>query len=124
MLTGVSAGSVCWFTSGTTGSFGLPLREVRNGLGSPPEVPWVKWLTETSILLRARASAQSFGILQLRRAARELLREGAASTACQASTRYTRRYSPVFFLIVASSSFHDASNFATPSSSRTWTTSS
>ena len=33
-LTGVSAGSVCWFTGGTTDSFGLPLREVRNGLVS------------------------------------------------------------------------------------------
>jgi peptidase E len=32
VLSGVSAGSVCWFTGGTTDSFGLPLREVRNGL--------------------------------------------------------------------------------------------
>jgi peptidase E len=36
VLTGVSAGSVCWFTGGTTDSFGLPLREVRNGLGFLP----------------------------------------------------------------------------------------
>jgi peptidase E len=33
VLTGVSAGSVCWFTGGTTDSFGLPLRPVTNGLG-------------------------------------------------------------------------------------------
>jgi hypothetical protein len=32
VLTGVSAGSVCWFTGGTTDSFGLPLRAVTNGL--------------------------------------------------------------------------------------------
>jgi hypothetical protein len=32
----VSAGAVCWFTGGTTDSFGLPLREVRNGLGFLP----------------------------------------------------------------------------------------
>lgn len=36
VLTGVSAGSLCWFTGGTTDSFGLPLREVRNGLGFLP----------------------------------------------------------------------------------------
>jgi hypothetical protein len=33
VLSGVTAGAVCWFTGGTTDSFGLPLREVRNGLG-------------------------------------------------------------------------------------------
>jgi peptidase E len=36
VLTGVSAGSVCWFAGGTTDSFGLPLREVCNGLGFLP----------------------------------------------------------------------------------------
>jgi peptidase E len=36
VLSGVSAGAVCWFTGGTTDSFGLPLREVRNGLGFLP----------------------------------------------------------------------------------------
>jgi peptidase E len=36
VLTGVSAGSVCWFTGGTTDSFGLPLRPVTNGLGFLP----------------------------------------------------------------------------------------
>jgi peptidase E len=33
---GVSAGSVCWFTGGTTDSFGLPLRPVTDGLGFLP----------------------------------------------------------------------------------------
>ena len=36
VLSGVSAGSVCWFTGGTTDSFGLPLRPVTNGLGFLP----------------------------------------------------------------------------------------
>lgn len=37
VLTGVSAGSICWHTSGTTDSFGPDLRPVTNGLGL---VPW------------------------------------------------------------------------------------
>jgi peptidase E len=36
VLTGVSAGSLCWFAGGTTDSFGLPLRPVTNGLGFLP----------------------------------------------------------------------------------------
>ena len=36
VLMGVSAGSLCWFTGGTTDSFGLPLRPVTNGLGFLP----------------------------------------------------------------------------------------
>lgn len=36
VLSGVSAGSVCWFTGGTTDSYGLPLRPVTNGLGFLP----------------------------------------------------------------------------------------
>lgn len=32
----VSAGSVCWFTGGTTDSFGLPLRPVTDALGFLP----------------------------------------------------------------------------------------
>ena len=36
VLSGVSAGSVCWFTGGTTDSFGLPLRPVTDGLGFLP----------------------------------------------------------------------------------------
>ena len=36
VLSGVSAGSLCWFAGGTTDSFGLPLREVTNGLGFLP----------------------------------------------------------------------------------------
>lgn len=36
VLSGVSAGSVCWFVGGTTDSFGLPLRPVTNGLGFLP----------------------------------------------------------------------------------------
>jgi peptidase E len=33
VLAGVSAGAICWFTGGTTDSFGLPLRPFTGGLG-------------------------------------------------------------------------------------------
>lgn len=36
VLAGVSAGSICWFKSGSTDSFGPELRIVRNGLGFLP----------------------------------------------------------------------------------------
>lgn len=36
VLSGVSAGSLCWFTGGTTDSFGQPLRPVTDGLGFLP----------------------------------------------------------------------------------------
>lgn len=36
VLTGVSAGSICWHTGGTTDSFGPDLRPVTNGLGLAP----------------------------------------------------------------------------------------
>jgi peptidase E len=36
VLTGVSAGSICWHTGGTTDSFGPQLRPVTNGLGLIP----------------------------------------------------------------------------------------
>jgi peptidase E len=36
VLTGVSAGSLCWHTGGTTDSFGTDLRPVTNGLGLVP----------------------------------------------------------------------------------------
>ncbi|HEY8302399.1 MAG TPA: peptidase E [Jatrophihabitans sp.] len=36
VLSGVSAGSVCWFAGGTTDSFGQPLRPVTDGLGLLP----------------------------------------------------------------------------------------
>jgi len=36
VLTGVSAGSICWHTGGTTDSFGPDLRAVTNGLGFVP----------------------------------------------------------------------------------------
>ena len=36
VLTGVSAGSICWHTGGTTDSFGPELRAVTNGLGLVP----------------------------------------------------------------------------------------
>jgi len=36
VLAGISAGSICWHQSGTTDSFGLPLRPVTNGLGFLP----------------------------------------------------------------------------------------
>lgn len=37
VLTGVSAGSICWHLGGTTDSFGPPLRPITNGLAF---VPW------------------------------------------------------------------------------------
>ena len=37
VLTGVSAGSICWHVGGTTDSFGLPLRPVTDGLAL---LPW------------------------------------------------------------------------------------
>ena len=36
VLAGVSAGSICWYTGGTTDSFGPELRAVTNGLGFLP----------------------------------------------------------------------------------------
>jgi peptidase E len=36
VLAGVSAGSICWFTGGTTDSYGPELRAVTNGLGFLP----------------------------------------------------------------------------------------
>lgn len=36
VLTGVSAGSICWHVGGTTDSFGPDLRPIRNGLGLVP----------------------------------------------------------------------------------------
>lgn len=36
VLTGVSAGSICWHTGGTTDSFGPDLRPITNGLGLVP----------------------------------------------------------------------------------------
>jgi peptidase E len=36
VLTGVSAGSICWHSGGTTDSFGLQLRPVTDGLGLVP----------------------------------------------------------------------------------------
>ena len=36
VLTGVSAGSICWHVGGTTDSFGVELRPVTNGLGFVP----------------------------------------------------------------------------------------
>lgn len=36
VLSGVSAGSICWYIGGPTDSFGLPLRNVTNGLGFLP----------------------------------------------------------------------------------------
>lgn len=36
VLTGVSAGSICWHTGGTTDSFGPQLRPITNGLGLVP----------------------------------------------------------------------------------------
>lgn len=45
VLGGVSAGSICWFTGGTTDSFG-PLRAVTNGLGMLPYANGVHYDSE------------------------------------------------------------------------------
>jgi peptidase E len=36
VLTGVSAGAICWHRGGTTDSFGLPLQAITGGLGFLP----------------------------------------------------------------------------------------
>lgn len=46
VLAGVSAGSICWFTGGTTDSFGPGLRPVTNGLGLLPYANGVHYDTE------------------------------------------------------------------------------
>lgn len=46
VLAGVSAGSICWFTGGTTDSFGPELAPVTNGLGLLPYANGVHYDTE------------------------------------------------------------------------------
>lgn len=46
VLAGVSAGSICWFTGGTTDSFGPELRAVTNGLGLLPYANGVHYDSE------------------------------------------------------------------------------
>jgi peptidase E len=46
VLGGVSAGSICWHTGGSTDSFGSPLRPVTNGLGLLPFTTAVHYDTE------------------------------------------------------------------------------
>ncbi|SEE25087.1 peptidase E [Ruania alba] len=46
VLAGVSAGSICWFTGGTTDSFGPELRPVTNGLGLLPYANGVHYDSE------------------------------------------------------------------------------
>jgi len=46
VLTGVSAGSICWHQGGTTDSFGPDLRAVTNGLGFVPYSNGVHYDTE------------------------------------------------------------------------------
>lgn len=46
VLAGVSAGSICWFTGGTTDSFGPQLRAVTNGLGLLPYANGVHYDSE------------------------------------------------------------------------------
>ncbi|MDX1876066.1 peptidase E [Mycolicibacterium sp. 120266] len=46
VLTGVSAGSICWHAGGTTDSFGPQLRPVTNGLGFLPYANGVHYDTE------------------------------------------------------------------------------
>lgn len=47
VLAGVSAGSICWFTGGTTDSFGPELRAVTNGLGLLPYANGVHYDNES-----------------------------------------------------------------------------
>jgi peptidase E len=47
VLAGVSAGSICWHTGGTTDSFGPDLRPVTNGLGFLPFANGVHYDAET-----------------------------------------------------------------------------
>ena len=46
MLTGVSAGSICWHSGGTTDSFGPDLRPITNGLGFVPYANGVHYDSE------------------------------------------------------------------------------
>ncbi|GAS95580.1 peptidase E [Mycolicibacterium canariasense] len=46
VLTGVSAGSICWHVGGTTDSFGPQLRPITNGLGFPPYANGVHYDSE------------------------------------------------------------------------------
>jgi peptidase E len=46
VLTGVSAGSICWHAGGTTDSFGPDLRPITNGLGLVPYANGVHYDTE------------------------------------------------------------------------------
>jgi peptidase E len=46
VLTGVSAGSICWHVGGTTDSFGPDLRPVTNGLGFLPYANGVHYDSE------------------------------------------------------------------------------
>lgn len=46
VLAGVSAGSICWYTGGTTDSFGPELRAVTNGLGLLPYANGVHYDSE------------------------------------------------------------------------------
>jgi peptidase E len=49
VLTGVSAGSICWHVGGTTDSFGPELRPVSNGLGL---IPWSNGVHYDSVAQR------------------------------------------------------------------------
>jgi peptidase E len=46
VLTGISAGSICWHTGGTTDSFGPQLRPITNGLGFVPYANGVHYNSE------------------------------------------------------------------------------
>ncbi len=46
VLTGVSAGSICWHTGGTTDSFGRDLQAITNGLGFVPYANGVHYDSE------------------------------------------------------------------------------
>jgi len=52
ILTGVSAGMICWFEAGVTDSFG-PLAALRDGLGFSPAAPVrITTATETALPVR------------------------------------------------------------------------
>ncbi|WP_433803042.1 Type 1 glutamine amidotransferase-like domain-containing protein [Actinomycetospora sp. CA-084318] len=75
VLTGVSAGSICWHTGGTTDSFGPALQPVINGLGllpyangvhhdsEPERRPTLRRLVAEGILPTAHATDDGAGLL-------------------------------------------------------------
>lgn len=75
VLTGVSAGSICWHVGGTTDSFGPSLRPVTNGLGllpygngvhydsEPERRPLLQRLVADAVLPTSYATDDGVGLL-------------------------------------------------------------